>query len=31
MLNEYVCEINDARVWIYDLVDSVSRLERYVK
>lgn len=28
MLNERVCEINEVRVRIYDLVDSVSRLER---
>ena len=28
MLNERVCEINEIRVRIYDLADSVSRLER---
>ena len=31
MLNERVCEINEVRVRIYDLVDSVSRLERKEK
>lgn len=28
MLNERVCEINEVRVRIYDLMDSISRLER---
>ncbi len=28
MLNECVCEINEVRINIYDLIDSVSRLER---
>ena len=28
MLNERVCEINEVRVRIYDLEDSVSRLGR---
>ena len=28
MLNERVCEINEVRVKIYDLKDSVTRLER---
>lgn len=28
MLNERVCEINEVRVKVYDLIDSVARLER---
>ena len=28
MLNESVCEINEVRVKVYDLIDSVDRLER---
>ncbi|EOT21586.1 hypothetical protein C805_03664 [Eubacterium sp. 14-2] len=28
ILNERVCEINEIRVKIYDLIDSVARLER---
>ena len=28
MLNESVCEINEVRVKVYDLIDSVARLER---
>ena len=28
MLNERVCEINEVRVKVYDLIDSVGRLER---
>lgn len=28
MLNENVCEINEVRVKVYDLIDSVDRLER---
>ncbi len=28
MLNERVCEINEVRVKVYDLIDSVTRLER---
>ena len=28
MLNESVCEINEVRIKVYDLIDSVNRLER---
>lgn len=28
MLNDHVCEINEVRVKIYDLIDTVNRLER---
>ena len=28
MLNERVCEINEVRVKVYNLIDSVTRLER---
>lgn len=28
MLNEYVCEINEIRVTVYDLIDTITRLKR---
>jgi len=31
ILNEHVCEINEVRIKVYDLIDSVTRLERNEK